>query len=341
MEEKNNQFHGNRFLLAGACFVIIISGLKAAKAICIPFMLALFLAILASGPVYWLKNRKFPNWLAILLVTVSIVFLFASGVYFFANSANQFSSQIENYSFNKVVDDINAYLLRFDIDARKVTENIDLSSFAGVFSSTLKSTVQAVSSFFLVIVMMVFMILEAASFRYKISKAFNTNFEISNLDEIAIDVQRYIFIKTLTCALTGLLVWFWVSVFGLDFSVLWGITAFILNYIPFIGSIVAAVPAVILAWLQFDPAIAITLAIGYIIINIGISNFLEPLLMGQKLGLSVLVVFISLIFWGWVWGPLGALISVPLTMILKIFLNYSPQLRWLSVLMGSNKEKNS
>ncbi|RMG41331.1 MAG: AI-2E family transporter [Candidatus Dadabacteria bacterium] len=140
-------------------------------------------------------------------------------------------------------------------------------------------------------------------------------------------------IKTVTCMITGILVGLWIWVMGMEFAVLWGFIAFLLNYIPFVGSIIAAIPAIILALAQQGFGVGLTLAIGYIVINIGVSNFLEPVLMGRRLGLSPLVVFLSLVFWGFVWGPAGMLLSVPLTMIIKILLEHSHDFRWIAVLM--------
>ncbi|MCP4662366.1 MAG: AI-2E family transporter, partial [bacterium] len=117
---------------------------------------------------------------------------------------------------------------------------------------------------------------------------------------------------------------------------LWGLTAFICNYIPNVGSILAAVPPVLLAALDMGPAPAVLVAFGYLVINTGVGNFLEPHLMGRQFGISTLVVVLSLIFWGWVWGPVGMLLSLPLTMVLKITLENTEDFRWLAQLMGVN-----
>ena len=140
-------------------------------------------------------------------------------------------------------------------------------------------------------------------------------------------VQRYLAIKTVTSLVTGLLVGVWVGMMGLDFAVVWGLVAFMLNYIPNIGSIVAAVPAVLLAVIQLGVGPGIAVALGYLVINITMGNLVEPALLGRSLGLSTLVVFLSLIFWGWMWGTVGMLLSVPLTMMTKIFLENSEDLK--------------
>ena len=128
----------------------------------------------------------------------------------------------------------------------------------------------------------------------------------------------------------------WVAAFGLDFALLWGLIAFIMNFVPTLGSIIAAVPAVLLAVVQFDLARAGLIALGYVGVNVIFGNVVEPLLMGRRLGLSALVVFVSLVFWGWVWGPVGMLFSVPLTMSIKIALENTRDFRWLAVMLDAN-----
>jgi predicted PurR-regulated permease PerM len=126
---------------------------------------------------------------------------------------------------------------------------------------------------------------------------------------------------------------------GVDFPLLWGLLTFLLNFVPNIGSFIAAAPAVSLAFLQFGVGRAALAAAGYIVLETGIGNVLEPRLMGRGLGLSPLVVFVSLVFWGWVLGPAGMLFSVPLTMIVKIALDTSDDLRWVAVLLSETPKR--
>lgn len=334
---------GVKFLIAGASFVILVSGLKAAQAILIPFMFAFFLALLASGPIYWLKRKKVPSWIAVLIVTFFIIALFVFVATLLVNSVNQFSERLPHYSqnLNQLNSDLAAYFKKYNFDSTQIFGSINLNDYMTIFTKTLKGTVQAVSSFVVIIIMMIFMTLEAASFRSKVKVALKDKVDMLRFDGIAMDVQKYLVIKTFMSFVTGVLVGLWTWIIGLDFPLLWAMVAFILNYIPFIGSIVAAIPAIIFASLQLDLASAITLTIGYLVINIGLSNFVEPFLMGKRLGLSVLIVFLSLMFWGWVWGPAGALMSVPLTMIVKILFEHSSELHWVGVMMGNtSKIKN-
>ena len=180
--------------------------------------------------------------------------------------------------------------------------------------------------------------MEAGGFSNKIKKAFpNSNDVFVPIQSFFDGFNRYLAIKTATSILTGILIFLWLLTFGIDFPILWGLLAFMLNFVPNVGSILAAIPAVLLAIIQFGFFKALLVVIGFLIVNIGLGGLLEPRFLGKGLGLSPLVVFISLIFWGWVLGPVGMLLSVPLTMILKIALENSPNTKWIAILIGSEK----
>jgi AI-2 transport protein TqsA len=150
-------------------------------------------------------------------------------------------------------------------------------------------------------------------------------------------VNRYMAIKTLVSLLTGVLILIWLWILGLEYFVLWGLLAFLLNFIPTFGSILAAIPAVLLALVQMTFGEAILVAVGFIVVNFVVGNILEPRMMGKGLDLSPLVVFLSLVFWGWVLGSIGMLLSIPLTMTVKIALESFDDTRWIGIMMGSGK----
>jgi AI-2 transport protein TqsA len=189
---------------------------------------------------------------------------------------------------------------------------------------------------FIFVILTIFMLTEAQSFGRRleaISLAHGPNF-VKMLDATR-DIQRYLAIKTLASLVTGILAGLLCWGAGLDFFILWGILAFALNFIPVIGSVVAGVPPMILALLASGFPSALLVAGGYLLINNLIGSFLEPIFVGRRLGISILVVVICVLFWGWVWGPLGMLLAVPLTMILKVVLMSSRDFRWIGVAMSS------
>ena len=146
-------------------------------------------------------------------------------------------------------------------------------------------------------------------------------------------IQRYLFIKTVASAVTGLLAWGLCAWMNVPFAFLWGLVAYLLNYIPTIGSIVAAIPPILLAMLLGTWGETFIVAGGYLAINSAIGNCLEPLFMGKEFGISTSVVLLSVLLWGWVLGPCGMLLAVPLSVLLKLAMENSQDLAWIAKLI--------
>jgi len=177
--------------------------------------------------------------------------------------------------------------------------------------------------------------LEASGFPQKLQAMLGGPESLTGFNSFTESLNRFVAIKTLLSMATGVAAWILLVALGVDFPLLWGLLAFLLNFVPNIGSIIAAIPAVLLAWVQLGTSFAIMACIGYVAINITVGVILEPRLMGRGLGLSPLIVFVSLVFWGWILGPVGMLLSVPLTMILKMALEYHDDTQWLAIMLGS------
>ena len=194
------------------------------------------------------------------------------------------------------------------------------------------------TTMFIVVIVAIFILLEGSALPGKVRGLPVLSQDTWNrLEQIAADVRRYMFLKTVMSLLTGALVALWLLVLEVDFPILLGVLAFALNYIPAIGSIVAALPGILLAFVEFGLGTAVLVAGGYVVINVGVSNGIEPRYLGDGLGLSPLVVILSVLLWGWVLGPMGMLLSVPLTMSVKIALESDEGTRWLALLMSGRR----
>jgi predicted PurR-regulated permease PerM len=206
-------------------------------------------------------------------------------------------------------------------------------------TSTLSGFSSVLGNVFLLLLTVVFMLSEGPGFTKKLHVAFNDSATTEKrLDHFIKIVNQYMAIKTIISLATGIIIGFFLWLLGVDFFVLWALLAFLLNYIPNIGSIIAAVPAVILTFLQLGVGHASIVVALFVGVNMVMGNVIEPRFMGRSLGLSTLVVFLSLIFWGWLLGMVGMLLSVPLTMILKIALENSEEGRWFAILLSSEQE---
>jgi predicted PurR-regulated permease PerM len=330
---------GTRFLVGAASFVIVVAGLRAAQQLVVPFLLAVFLAVVSVPFMRWLQSRRVPRLLAMLSTVLAAIGVIALLALVLGRSLNQFADVAPQYQarLQDLMDSVVGLLSGWGIptDAWQSLDLLPVGLF-DVLGGALGALASIASNTFLVLLAVIFILMEAAGFSAKLQAAFGSGAHFGPLARMTRQVQNYLVIKTAVSAATGTIVGLWVAALGLDFAVLWGLVAFLLNFVPNLGSIIAAVPAVLLALIQLGPGRAAVIAVGYVFVNIVFGNFVEPMLMGRRLGLSTLVVFTSLVFWGWVWGPVGMLFSVPLTMVVKIALENTQDFRWVSVMLEAN-----
>ncbi|MCF6206125.1 MAG: AI-2E family transporter [Sulfurovum sp.] len=324
-------------LLVMAAVVIILAGVKTASVIVVPFLLALFLAIILSPLFLWFKSKKIPEWLALVLIIMMLFGLVGLLVMLVGTSVQDFSHNVPLYE-EKLRNDFRAFLTTLESMGLEIPKEDILSIFATdsvmeYIAKTLKSLGSLLTNSFMIILTVLFMLMEISQFARKIE---NSNSDgLHSLIEVSRNVKQFILLKSLTSAATGLVVTLALLWLKIDYAVLWGVVAFLLNFIPNIGSILAAVPAVLIALVQYDLGTALMVTGVYLVVNIVIGSILEPRIMGQGLGISPLVVFLSLIFWGWLLGPVGMLLSVPLTIMVKIVLDTKDDTKWLASLLGN------
>lgn len=334
---------GARFLLMLASGVVVVWGLQMAASVLLPISLALFLAVLSLPVVVGLTRRGVPRGVAIFSAMLVVVGVFTVLLLAASQSLTELQSQLFRYVGRLQALRDNWVGLASDQLGVAIDEFVDLNlinpeAVAALIGGTLTQAANAVSQTFLVLLVMVFFLAEATIFPDKLSYLLEgSNRGEARMNKIIGEVQSYLGIKTVISLATGLLLGIWSWAMGLDFPVLLGLVAFVLNYVPTVGSILAALPAVLLSLILYGTVgHALIVSAGYIVVNTVFGNIIEPNLMGRRLGLSPLVVILSLLFWGWTWGPVGALLSVPLTMVLKIWLENTRDLRWLAVLIDRN-----
>ena len=331
-------------IITVAAVIIIIFGMQAAKVLLVPFLLAIFFALITIRPMLWLQSHKVPSVLAALIVVLALmIFLFVVGS-IVGTSIATFTAAIPSYQaqLDAITQGVLDFFARFvddDVSMVSIGELINPGRAMSMAATMLNAISGMLTNTFLILFTMVFILLEASSVETKVLAAFGRTAESFERPRLFIrNLGRYLGIKTIMSMVTGLVVGIMTWVIGLDFPLLWGMLAFILNYIPTIGSIIAAVPAVLLALIQLGPAAASSTAIGFLAVNTVFGNIIEPRFMGYGVGISPLVVFTGLIFWGWVFGPVGMLLSVPLTMALKLALEHDERSRWIAILIGSERD---
>lgn len=327
-----------RILIGFAAFVVIIAGMKAAAELLVPFLLAAFIAIIATPAIFWLERRKVPSALAITMVILAVLLVVVLIGTLIGTSVNDFTQQLPDYQA-RLGDEINAVTAwlnaqGFQISLTSVTQYVDPGRAMELVSNFLKGLGGVLSNTFLIFLAVIFILAEASSFPRKLRLMLGPNGSIGGFKQFLDRMGAYIKIKTWTSVGNGILVTVWLLILDVDYALLWGVLAFLLNYVPNIGSIIAAVPPVLLAFIQHGMLSAILTTAGYIVLNIVIDSIIAPRFTGRGVGLSTLVVFLSLLFWGWVLGPVGMLLSVPLTMTAKIALDSREDTRWLGILLG-------
>ena len=328
-------------LLVSAALIIVLAGLKIATNIVVPFLLSIFIAIICNPLIVKASQYKIPKPIAIVGIIATILLLVLSLGGLVAQSARELSQLLPEYKaqlndqFVWLTSKLAEYNIKISSDV--LVEYLDPSAAMGVAASMLSGFGGVMANLLLIIITVIFMLFEAPSLPKKIHLALDDpDMKLNQIDRFLDSVNNYLAIKTLVSIATGVCVSLMLWLFGLEFYLLWGVLAFLLNYIPNIGSMIAAIPAVSLALLQLGVAPAGAIGLGYITINMVMGNVIEPRYLGKGLGLSTLVVFLSLIFWGWLFGTVGMLLSVPLTMIMKIALENSEEGRWFSVLLSND-----
>jgi predicted PurR-regulated permease PerM len=335
-----------RILISVAALVIIIAGVNLAQSVVVLFLVSFFLALLGTPPVLWLKGKHIPSGVAVLIVMAGmVVILLLIGVQIGAS----FSSLSDNLPLlqSRIREQVLGLIVILKSKGIVVQENFFLEyvnpeAIMKLTADLLTGLSSVLSDLVLILLTVTFILLEVSSFPKKLRVVLGEpELKFPKFKKFANDMKHYMIFKTIISLATGILIAFWLYILGVDYPILWGFLAFLLNYIPNIGSIIAAIPAVILAVIQLGFGSAVLVAVGYFAVNFVIGNIIEPRLMGRKLRLSTLVVFLSLIFWGGLLGLIGAILSIPLTMTLKFAFESNERTKWIAVLLGSEKMDES
>lgn len=318
-----------RFLIVTVCALLILTWMRYAREIVVPFLLATFLAVMLSSPLKWLKSKKVPFTIAIFLVLSLVVFMIVIVSFLLGSSVDQFSQNLPLYQsqLQKLIIHTAKWLEQYDINISKtgLLKAVNPSSILPLINSLLGSLGAIFSKGFLIIFTVILMLIELWDLPIKIKAFYGTKSDrvLYKFNLIDQSIRSYLAVKSILSLITGVLITLCLKVIGLEFAVLLGTLAFLLNYIPNIGSIIAAIPAIILSLIQLGLLKTLIVIAIYLIINVIIGNFIEPRFIGKRVGLSTLIVFLSLIFWGWILGPVGMILAVPLTMTIKSILMVS------------------
>jgi len=325
---------GARVVLVLASIIVIGAGIKLSAPLLVPVLVATFIAIVTAPIVMWLCDRGVPTLVAVLSGLMLDVAAGAALGFPLAGAVATFTERVPAYALllTDRMRETEAWLAGHGIYLESVFDLSEPTWMLNMATVTAQYAAAFVSQMVLVLLIVAFMLVESTGLREKLARI-ATPSQIEELSSATREVNTYLVAKTVLSLITGVAVFVWCWWRGVDVPLLWGLLAYLLNYIPTVGQIIAAIPAIALAFLQLGPGDALIVAAGFGAINLAIGA-IEPRIMGDALGLSALVVLVSMVIWGWLLGPVGALVSAPLTMVVKHGLAHSEQLRWMAELLG-------
>jgi AI-2 transport protein TqsA len=342
----SSSFRGTRLLIIAAALVIIIYGISQAQSVVALFLVSVFLALIGTPPVLWLERKHVPSLAAVIIVVavmIAIVLVIGAVI---GSSLNTFSEVLPFYQarMHEEVLALKALLAtkHIVVTEKVLTEYLNPGSVISLVAGFFAGMGSVLSDILLVLLTVTFILLEASSFPIKLRSVLgDPQRNFPQVTKFVNDIRRYMIIKTIISLMAGTIIGLWLYILGVDFPILWGFVAFLLHFIPNLGQILAAIPAVLLALLQLGLGPAALAAAGYLVVGFTLGNMVEPRLMGRQLGLSTLVVFLSLMLWGGLLGPIGVVLCVPITMSLKFAFESNESTRWIAVLLGSEKSPES
>jgi len=335
-----------RILIVSAALVVVIAGMKNAAPMLVPFLLSVFIAVISFPLMSRLQQSGVSKGFALIIVMFLVILIGIGMTVLIGTSITDFSHMLPTYQ-QKISAEWGSFIVWLNGQGISVADNIkemvNPSAAVGLLSSILKGFGNVLTDSFLILLTVAFILIETAGLTQKFLRL-NQSMSNNNVNELGnganfpqVFVEKlrsYMSLKTIFSMITGIIIGLAMWLIGVDYPVLWGVLAFMLNFVPNIGSIIAAVPAVLLTIVQLGLAPAALVASVYVIVNIVIGSIVEPKYMGKGLGLSALVVFVSLVFWGWILGPVGMLLSVPLTITVKLALDSNAETEWIGHLLG-------
>lgn len=329
----------SRGFLITASVVVVIAGLMAAKAIVVPFLLAAFITILTAPFMFRLEKKGVHKGISIVLILILILLIATFFMLLVGTSVNEFYSKAPIYQqkFQEVLKDAILFAKGYGIELNEASLNTvaDFSSIFDQIVALLKNFGSLLSYSLMIMLLIAFMLIEASVLPTKLAAIDHRLLEPA--EQFIFGVNKYMAIKTVISFFTGLTAYIFLAFMGIDFAIIWAVLTFVFNFIPTIGSIVAAIPPALVALIQIGLWGSVEIMAGYFVINTLFGSILDPRLMGKGLDISILVVFVSVIIWGWILGPIGAFLAVPLTNMIKIALQTQRETKWLAILLGSGK----
>ncbi|WP_410510046.1 AI-2E family transporter [Methanosarcina hadiensis] len=327
-----------KVLIYSTAAVLLTLGMKAISSILMPVFFSIFSYLIFAPLVRWLMRKRVPGKISVFLVILFFIFVFVGTAFLFASSLLQLSGRIPNYEnqLTNILNSISIYLPEAGVSVESILRDIATFAF-NISGDIISGALNAGSTIALIVITTTFLLLDAAGTQERVKKeAGDQPAHISRFTELSKTVINYMLLRTETNLLGGIGTAILLFIGGIDFAVLWGLLFFLFGYIPYLGFYLAAIPPMLLGLFKYGVIGALGVLVGITIINALVENVIFPSLAGKGLKLSPTIVFLSLFYWSFVLGAAGALIAVPLTIVVKIVLESSEETRLIAKLMESS-----
>ncbi len=329
-------------LLAIVAIILTVAALRAIRPVAMPLTCAVLLAILVNPLRNWLSKRL-PRWLSLMIILAVLIAVFGAFGGILSLSAEQVEPQLSGYAerLQQLWQSLSTYLSRWGISI-DTTSLQNSSAWRDVLGRAIgggRAILGSVSLFILIVSLLALLLLEVDEYRDRTQNAFSastSNHLINALASMSQKLRRYFTVMTFTSVLTGGLTLLWCWILGVELALVWGLLAFVLNFVPTLGSVIAAIVPALVALLLQGPVKGLTLLIGLAIIQMILGNFVDPKLQGKYLKLSPLVALLSVVFWGWVWGIPGAFLGVPITTAIILLTGEFRSTQPIAIMLGDS-----
>lgn len=327
-----------RLLVTAAASIAVLAGMRAAASIIGPVLVALVITVAWSPGSEWLRRRGWhPSAAALTGIVLGIfgVVLFVALVW---TSLLQLQEKLPEYQprIAAIQQLIRIKLADLPIDTSRLfsSEVLQPSSIVGYALRLIRNLTETAGNLFLLVLLMAFMMLEAVRYPQKLQAALGSESTIKRFARFGDSIRSYVGINAVFGLIVATIQTILLLVLGVDFAILWGVMSFLLSFVPNVGFVIALVPPALMALIEFGFGRSIVVIVGYVLINSIVDNVVKPRFVGESLDLSPIVVVLSLLFWGWLLGPMGALVAVPMSIAVKFFFESFDESKWLAMLMS-------
>ena len=334
-------------LLGLASLVLVVAGMRAISSLLSPILLSLFVVMVTSPLMQWLKAKGLPNWLAYTLVLLGVIFVGLALIFFLAASLAQLSQELPTYRnlIDEQITELVQWLDSIGIQAQDIRdlEWLQPGRILQALLYFISALLGTVSNVGFTLLIFIYMLASAANFSGRLRHGLASDPPmLVRFSHFSSSISTYLLIKSWLGALTALLQVVLMWILGIDFAVLWGVFSFLFNFVPNIGFYISLIPPTLIALLTLGWAKALIFAVGYTLINNFFDIAIAPRYLGKGLDLSTIITFLAVVFWAWILGPIGAFLALPLTVMVKtLLLEPFPETRLLAQLMGSGSPDNS